>query len=186
VAGNYAYLVDERYGYLHIVDISDPHNPTLVSSYDTLGDTLGLAKGVAVVFPYMTVLDITASEFAPDHGDFLSFRVRVRNDGAAGCRYIGGAVKYPDGSYCNTEGKEICLGAGEIGFVNLNWTVPSDAPEGWYGFKASSWDNCWSGCEAIPCYLDGCCKGKQEEYERFPAFGVGLYNVYLPIILKNR
>ncbi len=66
---------------------------------------------------------------------------------------MGGAAKYPDDTYCDTY------------TAHLDWTVPEDAPAGSYGFVSATWDACWDGCEASPCYLNGCCDGEQDRYE---------------------
>ncbi len=103
----------------------------------------------------------------------MAFAVDVRNDGASGYSYVGGAARYPNGTYCNTEW-EITdyLNTGDTATVYLNWTIPADAPLGQYGFVSKTWDACWTGCESMPCYLDGCCDGMQDSHEANDVFEV--------------
>jgi len=123
--------------------------------------------------PYLTILDITPSADEVRPGDDITFTIEVRNDGAPGYGYVGGAVIYPDGTYCNTEWEKTdYLDTGDTYTAHLDWTVPEDAPLGWYGFVSATWDACWTGCEAEPCYLDGCCNGEQERYEEPNVFEV--------------
>jgi|GEM_PF-1172040 len=53
--------------------------------------------------PYLTILDILPDATEVNPGDDITFAIDVRNDGASGYGYVGGAAKYPDGTYCNTE-----------------------------------------------------------------------------------
>jgi len=86
---------------------------------------------------------------------------------------VGGAARYPDGTYCNTEWKKTdYLNTGDTATVYLDWTVPADAPTGQYGFLSKTWDDCWGGCEDTPCYLDGCCDGMQDRYDADDVFEV--------------
>jgi hypothetical protein len=103
----------------------------------------------------------------------MTFAVDVRNDGDPAYGYVGGAARYPDGTYCNT-GWEMTdyLNTGDTATIHLNWTVPADAPPGQYGFLSKTWDACWGGCEDSPCYLDGCCDGMQDRYEADDVFEV--------------
>ena len=116
--------------------------------------------------PYLTVLDITPGAAVVHRGEDITFEIEVRNDGAPGYGYVGGAAKYPNGTYCNTEWKKTSyLNTGDTYTAQLNWTVPLDAHTGSYGFVSATWDACWDGCEDSPCYLDGCCDGEQDRYE---------------------
>ena len=123
--------------------------------------------------PYLTILDILPDATEVNPGDDITFAIDVRNDGASGYGYVGGAAIYPDGTYCNTEWeKSDYLNTGETYTAHLDWTVPEEAPLGWYGFVSATWDACWTGCEAEPCYLDGCCEGEQERYGEANVFEV--------------
>jgi len=136
--------------------------------------SLTAVKGGTVVQPPRgTIIDITASPTNPQPGQRVNFTVYVRNDGGTGTLYIGGAVKgYPgSGQFCNTEWKSLYLSAGASGSVTLSWVVPSDA-SGSYGFRASSWASCWSGCEASPCYTEGCCSDRHHYLEKDNLFTV--------------
>ena len=116
--------------------------------------------------PYVVIEDITpgAAEVHPRND--ITFTIDVRNDGAPGYGYVGGAAKYPNGTYCNTEWEKTSyLNTGDTYTAHLDWTVPSDAPTGFYGFVSTTWDTCWTGCEGSPCYLDGCCGGEQDRYD---------------------
>lgn len=116
--------------------------------------------------PYLAVLDITPDAAVVHRGEDITFEIEVRNDGAPGYGYVGGAAKYLNGTYCNTEWEETSyLDTGDAYTAQLDWTVPADAPAGSYGFVSATWDGCWGGCEASPCYLDGCCDGEQDRYE---------------------
>jgi len=116
--------------------------------------------------PYLTVLDITPGAAVVHRGDDITFEIEVRNDGAPGYGYVGGAAKYPDDTYCNTEWEKTSyLNTADTYTAQLDWTVPLDAPTGSYGFVSATWDGCWDGCEASPCCLDGCCDGEQHRYE---------------------
>ena len=116
--------------------------------------------------PYLTVLDITPGAAVVHRGEDITFEIEVRNDGAPGYGYVGGAAKYPNGTYCNTEWKKTSyLNTGDTYTAQLDWTVPLDAHTGSYGFVSATWDACWDGCEDSPCYLDGCCDGEQDRYE---------------------
>ena len=119
--------------------------------------------------PDMVVLDVTPGAAVVHPGDGITFAVDVRNDGAPVYGYIGGAARYPDGTYCNTEWEKTdYLNTGDAATVYLDWTVPADAPPGQYGFVSST----WAGCEGTPCYLDGCCDGMQDRYEEAGVFEV--------------
>jgi hypothetical protein len=116
--------------------------------------------------PYLAVLDITPSAAVVYPSDDITFEIEVRNDGAPGYGYVGGAAKYPNGTYCNIEWEKTSyLNMGDAYTAQLDGTVPADAPAGSYGFLTKTWDACWAGCEASPCYLDGCCDGEQDRYE---------------------
>ena len=56
--------------------------------------------------------------------------------------------------------------------IYLMWTVPLDAPSGPYGFLTRTWGSCWPGCEALPCFADGCCSDMQDEYDEVAVFEV--------------
>jgi hypothetical protein len=123
--------------------------------------------------PDMVVLNVTPSDTEVHPGDEITFAVDVRNDGAPAYGYVGGAARYPDGTYCNTEWEKTdYLDTGDTTTVDLDWTVPADAPPGQYGFVSATWDGCWAGCEGSPCYLDGCCDGEQNRYEEDDVFEV--------------
>ena len=123
--------------------------------------------------PDMVVLNVTPSDTEVHPGDEITFAVDVRNDGAPAYGYVGGAARYPNGTYCNTEWKKTdYLDTGDTTTVDLDWTVPADAPLGQYGFVSATWDGCWTGCEGTPCYLDGCCDGEQDRYEADDVFEV--------------
>ncbi|NIA09299.1 MAG: hypothetical protein GWP10_06110, partial [Nitrospiraceae bacterium] len=123
--------------------------------------------------PDVVVLDVTPSATEVHRGDDMTFTVDVRNDGAPAYGYVGGAARYPDGTYCNTEWEKTeYLDTGDTATIHLNWTVPADAPTGQYGFLSKTWDACWTGCEGTPCYLDGCCDGEQNRYEEDDVFEV--------------
>ena len=136
-------------------------------------DNIVISGSSAVQSPRGTIIDITASPTNPQPGQRVNFTVYVRNDGGTGTVYIGGAIKgYPgSGQYCNTEWKSLYLNAGASGSVTLSWVVPSDA-SGSYGFRASSWASCWSGCEASPCHRDGCCSDRYHYLEKDNLFTV--------------
>lgn len=123
--------------------------------------------------PHVVILNVEPSSTEVNPGDDMTFEVEVRNDGAPGYGYVGGAAKYPNGSYCNIEWEKTdYLDNGDTYTAHLDWTVPEDAPPGWYGFVSATWDACWTGCEAEPCYLDGCCDGEQHRYEEANVFEV--------------
>ncbi len=125
--------------------------------------------------PDMVVLGITPDATEVHPGDEITFAVDVRNDGAPAYGYIGGAAHYPDETHCNTEWEKTGYpDTGDTATVDLDWTVPADAPHGQYGFVSATWDACWAGCEDSPCYLDGCCDGEQNRYEAANLFEVVL------------
>ena len=125
--------------------------------------------------PEVVVLDITPSAAAVNSGDSMTFAIDVRNDGASGYGYVGGAARYPNGTYCNTEWEMTdYLNTGDTYTAHLDWAVPADAPTGQYGFLSKTWDACWTGCEETPCYLDGCCGGMQDRYDADNVFEVVL------------
>ena len=123
--------------------------------------------------PDVAVLGVTPGATVFHPGDSITFAVDVRNDGAPTYGYVGGATRYPDGTYCNTEWDMTgYLDKGDAVTVYLNWTVPADAPPGQYGFVSNTWDACWTGCEGTPCYIDGCCDGIQDRYDADDVFEV--------------
>ncbi|CAD6492625.1 MAG: hypothetical protein EMLJLAPB_00332 [Candidatus Argoarchaeum ethanivorans] len=123
--------------------------------------------------PNVVILDVTPGAAAVHPGDSITFAVDIRNDGAPAYGYAGGAARYPDGTYCNTEWEKTnYLDTGDTATVDIDWTVPADAPAGSYGFVSATWDGCWTGCEGTPCYLDGCCDGEQDRYEEANLFEV--------------
>jgi len=123
--------------------------------------------------PEVVVLNVTPSKTEVNHSEDMTFAIDVRNDGAPGHGYVGGAARYPNGTYCNTEWEMTdFLNTGDAATVYLNWTVPADAPTGQYGFLSKTWDGCWAGCEGTPCYLDGCCDGMQDRYDADDVFEV--------------
>ena len=84
--------------------------------------------------PYLMVLDITPGAAVVHRGEDITFEIEVRNDGAPGYGYVGGAAQYPDGTYCNTEWEKTSyLSTGDAYTAHLNWTVLSNAPTGSYG-----------------------------------------------------
>jgi hypothetical protein len=123
--------------------------------------------------PDVVVLNVTPSAALVSPGDEMTFTVDVRNDGSPAYGYVGGAARYPNGTYCNTEWEMTdFLNTGDTATVYLNWTVPADAPIGQYGFLSKTWDACWDGCEDSPCYNDGCCDGMQDRYDADDVFEV--------------
>ena len=123
--------------------------------------------------PEVVVLNVTPGKTAVNRSEDMTFAIDVRNDGASGYGYVGGATRYPDGTYCNTEWEMTdFLNTGDTATVYLNWAVPADAPTGQYGFLSKTWDGCWTGCEGTPCYLDGCCDGEQNSHEADDVFEV--------------
>ena len=123
--------------------------------------------------PHVVILSVAPSVAEVHPGDDITFAIDVRNDGAAGYGYVGGDVVYPDGTICHIEWEKTdYLGTGDTYTAHLDWTVPEDAPPGSYGFVSATWDACWTGCEASPCYLVGCCDGNQDGYEMENVFEV--------------
>ena len=123
--------------------------------------------------PEVVVLDVKPSAAVVHRGDEMTFAVDVRNDGAPAYGYVGGATRYPNETYCNTEWEMTdYLDTGDTYTVHLNWTVPADAPLGQYGFLSKTWDDCWTGCEGTPCNIDGCCDGMQDRYDADDVFEV--------------
>ena len=123
--------------------------------------------------PHVVILNVAPSSTEVNPGDDMTFEVEMRNDGAPGYGYVGGAAKYPNGTHCNTEWEKTdYLNTGDAYTAHLDWTVPEDATLGSYGFVSATWDACWTGCEAEPCYLDGCCDGEQHRYEEANVFEV--------------
>ena len=123
--------------------------------------------------PDVVVLNVTPGAAVLNPGDGITFAVDVRNDGAPAYGYVGGAARYPDGTYCNTEWEMTeFLNTGDTATVYLDWTVPADGPTGWYGFVSKTWGDCWAGCEDTPCYIDGCCDGMQDRYDADDVFEV--------------
>lgn len=102
--------------------------------------------------------------FKCDPGEKIYFRVYIKNVGSVSAKaYVGGAIDgYPSGgNYCNLPWiSSGTIYPGSTDYVLFSWTIPSNAG-GLYGFTASTWGSCWSGCEGSPCYKDGCCATRQ-------------------------
>ncbi|MCW3135407.1 MAG: hypothetical protein N2V77_00470 [Canidatus Methanoxibalbensis ujae] len=98
----------------------------------------------------LNILDVKPTALVVRPGAEIRFDINVTNEGAPGTGYVNGTVVYPNGTKCDigferTEHME----TGGTSTVYLHWTVPEDAPPGIYGFIASSWDRCSSGCDGF-------------------------------------
>jgi hypothetical protein len=156
----------ECYSNICLHNVCRPSSPYCTDSYcdSSLGETYSSCPADCKK-PFFNITGTTSDKSIAQSGDVVTFNVSFKNAGSAGTVYIGGAVKKPDGTFCNTESKSATISSGSTGSVLISWTVPSSYVSGNYGFFTSSWDSCISGCANTPCYNDGCCSGRQDNKE---------------------
>ncbi|ODS35834.1 hypothetical protein BEH94_05620 [Candidatus Altiarchaeales archaeon WOR_SM1_SCG] len=89
------------------------------------------------VVPPTVDATITLNDVYPDNckeGDSVYANVFVNNTGDLDVCFDIDFYVYPsDGGFWNGSSELLCLDVGETGYETLNWTVPSEAPTGYYG-----------------------------------------------------
>jgi len=73
-------------------------------------------------------------------GDKVEAKVTVKNIGGKPWTfYVGFSVQDPNGKWWDAPYKAITLNSNEEGTVTLYWTVPSEAPTGYYNARVAVW-----------------------------------------------
>ena len=88
----------------------------------------------------ITSFNPSSGTFRP--GDSITAKVTVKNTGTTTRSFwVGLSYRKPDGSWYDVPPKQTrTLSPGEITTVTFSYTLPSDAPEGWYDAVTAVWN----------------------------------------------